>query len=154
MLRISKLTDYGIVLLTHIAAEPADSVLTARSLVERSKLPLPTIGKTLKMLCRAGILVSHRGVGGGYSLARPATEISIADVIAAIEGPIALTECNAAAPDLCVLEPYCPVRSNWMKINRVVSLALQQLSIADMSTPLSDRSIEGRVLSLVQGGRT
>ena len=110
MIRIAKLTDYAIVLLSHMAREPEGSVCTARGLVADSRLPLPTVGKILKTLSRAGILVSHRGAKGGYTLARSPGEISIAEIVAAVEGPIALTECSAGGPDLCVLEPFCPVR--------------------------------------------
>jgi FeS assembly SUF system regulator len=137
MIRITKLTDYAIVLLSHMAREPEGSVRTARDLVADSKLPLPTVGKILKTLSRAGLLVSHRGARGGYTLAHPPGEISIADVLAAVEGPIALTECSSGAPDLCVLEPFCPVRSNWQKINRVVRQALERLTLAEMTRPLT-----------------
>jgi FeS assembly SUF system regulator len=139
VLRLTKLTDYAIVLLTHFAADPPDGaeseVWTARGLAAASLLPLPTVSKVLKQLSRAGILISHRGVAGGYSLARPAEAISVADVIAAIEGPISLTECSAVAPSLCELEPSCPSRSNWRRINEAVRGALERLSVAEMSVP-------------------
>jgi FeS assembly SUF system regulator len=141
MIRIAKLTDYAIVLLSHMAREPAGSVRTARDLVSDSKLPLPTVGKILKTLSRAGLLVSHRGAKGGYALARPAGEISIAEVVVAVEGPIALTECSSGAPDLCVLEPFCPVRSNWRKINQVVRHALERLTLAEMTRPLAKGAV-------------
>lgn len=158
MIRIAKLTDYAIVLLTCFAREQDASVHTARELVERSRLPLPTVSKILKMLSRAGLLVSHRGAKGGYVLARPPEDISIAEVVSAVEGPIALTECSAAEPDLCVLEPFCPVRSNWRKINRFVRRALEELSLAEMTQPLPGRQhlAEGavratRALTLMRG---
>ena len=147
MIRIAKLTDYAIVLPSHMAREPEGSVCTARGLVADSRLPLPTVGKILKTLSRAGILVSHRGAKGGYTLARSPGEISIAEIVAAVEGPIALTECSAGGPDLCVLEPFCPVRSNWQKINQFVRQALQRLTLAEMTRPLTDD------LPLVSGRR-
>ena len=92
MIRITKQTDYGIVLLTHLAAHP-DRHFNAPELAAEARLPLPMVSKILKLLAREGLLASHRGVKGGYSLARPAEEISMAEIIAALEGPIAITEC-------------------------------------------------------------
>ncbi len=137
MIRIAKLTDYGIVLLTHFAAEPEQATHTARDLAARANLPLPTVSKLLKLLSRAGLLISHRGVSGGYSLARPPGEISVAQVIAALEGPIALTECSPDAHGLCTLESMCPVQSNWRRINRAVLEALEGLRLSDMTRPLA-----------------
>jgi Rrf2 family protein len=82
------------------------------------------------------LLVSHRGVGGGFALAREPERISVAEVIAALEGPIAITECLGEVPGTCELEAGCPVRSNWDRINRVVREALEGLSIAEMARPL------------------
>jgi len=135
MLRISKLTDYGIVILTHMARDER-AVHSARDIASRSELPLPTVSKVLKMLGRAGLLVSHRGVKGGWSLARPPKKISVAEIITAIEGPIALTECSTDCPVRCDLEPVCPVRDNWRKINHVICNALENLSLFQMGREL------------------
>ena len=94
MIRMSKLTDYGIILLVHCASHPERSNFTARDLVEATRLPGATVGKILKRLTREGLLVSQRGVKGGYTLAHPATKIAVADIIAALEGPVAITECS------------------------------------------------------------
>lgn len=142
MIRISKLTDYGIVLLTHFAKAPA-ATLTARGLSLESAIPLPTVGKILKLLAGASLLNSQRGLKGGYSLAKVPKEISIATIIAALEGPIALTQCTMHEEDLCELEPACPVKSNWRKINNAVSKALEGLTLADMNLP-SKRMTNGR----------
>jgi Rrf2 family protein len=99
-----------------------------------TRVPLPTVSKILKALAHAGVLVSHRGVGGGFALARPAEAISVGAVIEALEGPIALTECLGDDPHSCDIEAGCPVRSNWERINRVVRDALEGLSIADMAS--------------------
>ena len=136
MIRLSKLADYGIVLLTYVARDVDGRVYTARELADESRLPLPTVSKILKALCRGGLLVSHRGASGGYSLARPARDISVVDIIAAIEGPIAMTECSVTAPSLCDFEAACPVRSNWQRINDVVVRALAGLTLVDMKQPL------------------
>ena len=136
MIRLSKFADYGIVLLTYIANRSSNQPTSARHLSEQSHLPLPTVGKILKTLSRAGILVSHRGPRGGYMLARSSHAITVAEVIAAIDGPIALTECSSHAPSLCEFEPSCPVRSNWRHISRAVVGALEELTLADMTRPV------------------
>lgn len=152
MIRLSKLADYGIVLLTYFTRE-GKSVYTSRELADESQLPLPTVSKIMKALCRGGLVVSQRGVNGGYSLSRPAAEISVVDIIAAIEGPIAMTECSFTAPGLCEFETACPVRGNWQRINQVVIQALAGLSLLDMKQPLpqaaSRRSAPAR-LTLVE----
>ena len=113
MFRLTKLTDYGIVLLTHFAQHPGREAQNARELAAETRLPLPTVGKLLKELTQHGLLVSHRGTHGGYALARGADRISVAEVISALEGPIAITECNNQVdPGLCEHETCCPVRTN------------------------------------------
>jgi len=139
MIRIAKLTDYAIVLLTYFAGEPDQPVHNARDLAEMAHVPLPTVSKILKALLRGDLLVSQRGVNGGYRLARAPKDISVAEIIGAIEGPIAMTECSAMPSGLCDLEPVCPVGSNWQKINQVVGRALQDLTLADMTHPLPSR---------------
>ncbi len=146
MIRIAKLTDYGIVLLTHFARESVAPVLNARDLAAEASLPLPTVSKLLKLLSRAGLLVSHRGVAGGYSLARRPAEVTVAQIIAALEGPIAVTECSSDEHGLCTLEPTCPTQSNWRKINTAVRRALDDLTLADMVTPVSDAAPEAERL--------
>lgn len=133
MIRISRLTDYGIVLLCYIAREPAGT-LTASGLAAQSRLPLPTVAKILKSLCRGGVLRSERGVHGGYALARPADQVSIADVLETLEGPLALTGCGPNCP--CGIERTCPVRANWRRIGGVVLKALKELKLSEMTQPL------------------
>jgi FeS assembly SUF system regulator len=131
MLRITKQTDYGIMLLTRMASLPEGSVLSARDASEWSGLSLPMVSKILKSLAKGKIAVSQRGVDGGYSLARPAEETSVASVIRALEGPISMVECGAN-PGQCDHETRCPVRVNWGRINRVVERALDQVPISEM----------------------
>ena len=133
MIRITKQTDYGIVLLTHLAAEP-ERQYNAPDLAAEAHLPLPMVSKILKLLARESLLVSHRGVNGGYSLARRPEAISMAEIIAALEGPIALTECISVEGD-CFHEPLCPVRSNWRRINQAVRTALEGITLAEMARP-------------------
>jgi FeS assembly SUF system regulator len=132
MLRMSRLTDYGIVLLTHLAAGPADAVHNARELSESAHLPLPVVSKILKVLTREGFLVSQRGAKGGYTLARRPEDVTVVAVIDALEGPIALTECGAGA---CERESSCVVRAPWQRINRVVRKSLEDVRLSDLITP-------------------
>ena len=136
MIRMTRLTDYGIVLLTHIARHPARLTRNAPDLAAEAHLPLPTVSKILKILAREGLLIPHRGAKGGFSLARPPGEITIAEIIAALEGPIALTECSGHAPGRCGIERLCPVGTNWQRINRAVLDALRGITLAEMTSPL------------------
>lgn len=136
MIKLSKLTDYGIVVMTYFARAPGESVLTARQLASMTRLPIPTVGKVLKTLSRGGLLISHRGVRGGYSLARAAREITVVEMVRVLEGPVGLTECSSSAPGLCEYERCCPVRTNWQLINETVATALSCLTLADMANPM------------------
>lgn len=149
MLKLGKLTDYGIVLLTHCAEAPG-AAHTARALSEASRLPLPTVSKVLKQLAKAEILASLRGQAGGYRLARPAEQISVADVIAALEGPIALTECSQEVPLPCDIESACPVRANWQRINQAVKSSLEQLSLAEMQRPRRAVPAEAQLVQITR----
>jgi len=135
MIRLGKLTDYGLVLMSYVAKSPEPSLRTARELAAQSGLPLPTVSKLLKLLLQSGFLVSHRGIKGGYSLAREAREISVAEIISALEGPIGLTECTTDASGTCDLEPSCPIKRNQQMISQVVRGALEKLSLADLIHP-------------------
>ncbi len=135
MLRMTRLTDYGVVLLSHIAREPGRLTRNAPELAAAAHLPLPTVSKILKILAREGLLVPHRGAKGGFSLARAATEITVAEIIAALEGPIALTECSGHAGERCEIEPSCPVSAPWRRINRAVFEALRGITLAEMASP-------------------
>lgn len=134
MIRIAKMTDYAIVLMSHAAQHGADESFTARDLASASRLPLPTTSKILKALARSGLMISRRGVAGGYALARMPGVISVADIIEAIEGPIGVTECSR--PVTCDMESHCPVRPNWQRINMAVRQALEGLTLAQMAHPL------------------
>jgi FeS assembly SUF system regulator len=130
MLRVSKLTDYATEVMAVLAAAPA-RVHNAQELAERVRLEAPTVSKLLKQLAQAGLVESFRGVNGGYRLARAPEQISIADIVIAIEGPIGMTECSAQA-GLCDHETHCGVRVNWQRINDAIAGALAGVSLADM----------------------
>jgi len=131
MLRIAKLTDYATVLMVRLAREPA-RCFSAGQLADELGVPLPTVAKLLKRLLQAQLLTSLRGAG--YTLARAPQRISVADVVKAIEGPVALTEC-ARGQGHCALENGCTTRANWQLISRAVRVALEAVSLADMTLP-------------------
>lgn len=139
MLRLSKMTDYAVVVLTQLAREPgrieaadAVAVQTAPALAAACGVGEPTVAKVLKLLAQAGIVHSQRGARGGYALARPLAAIAIADVIAAVDGPIALTACVDGAAGGCEVEALCPVRGRWDPVNEAISAALGAITLADM----------------------
>ena len=136
MIRLSRLADYGIVLMSHMAVSK-DCVVTARELSQRSRLPLPTVSKVLKLLARAELIESQRGVNGGYQLARSPEKICVTDMVDALEGPIAITNCSMVERNqgaaLCQLDEHCPVKNPWQKINLVVRGALSRLTLSDMA---------------------
>lgn len=136
MLRITKQTDYGIMLLARLAAHPPGHSISARDAATWSGLSLPMVSKILKSLARGRIVTSHRGVAGGYTLARSPQQTTVADVIRALEGPISMVECGAQ-PGKCEREPMCPVRVNWTRINREVEQALERVPISEMIPPTS-----------------
>lgn len=129
MLRITKITDYGFILLAHMADQELDSLHNAKDLSASIDIPLPTVSKVLKILTQGGILQSHQGSKGGYSLARPANQISAAEIIEAIEGPVAITDCSGA--DGC--ERNCQVSPRWQQVNTAVVGALNGLTLDDMA---------------------
>lgn len=134
MLRISKLTDYGTLIMTHIAGQP-ERLHSAADLAEALGLGLPTVSKVLKTLARHELVTSLRGARGGYLLARPAQAITVADIIDALEEqPFGLTECSATT-GLCDLETGCRIRVNWLQINTAVRRALEEVKLADMVGP-------------------
>lgn len=135
MLRIGKLTDYATLILASLAADPT-TIKSATALADHLSLPATTVSKILKMLSEAGLVTSARGAEGGYRLQKPAKEISVAEVIAVMEGDIAMTECCEKA-GLCTLQTTCGMKENWLKINGVVHSLLSRLSVLDMMSPLS-----------------
>lgn len=131
MIRMTKSADYGIVLMTRMAGHP-DRIFNAVELASGAQLPHPTVCKILKLLARSGLLESHRGAKGGYSLARDPGEISVVEIITALDGPIGITECIDNTPGECGQESVCPVKGNWQRINDAVREALQSITLAEM----------------------
>lgn len=141
MLRMTKQADYGIVLLSHMATEPGRR-FAAPELAAEMQLPLPTVSKILKILGRSGVLQSHRGVKGGYSLAESPNELSVATMISVLDGPIAITECVDESPGQCSQESSCHIRGNWQRINTAVRGALESISLADLASASSPRLVQ------------
>ena len=134
MLRISKLTDYGIVLLARFAEVPAGTTLNAREMAESTALPLPVVSKMLKTLAGADLLSSQRGAKGGYRLVRAPEAVTVAELLDALEGGVALMDCTAG-PGHCEQEDRCGVREPWQRINRAVLAALQDVTLAELVRP-------------------
>lgn len=133
MLKLAKLTDYGTLVMTTLAREPA-SCLSAQELAARARLAPPTVAKLLKLLVKAGLVDSTRGAHGGYRLAREAGTITVAEVVAALEGPIAITAC-ATHGGGCTIEGSCASRTNWRLIDDAIRHALDAVTLAQMAAP-------------------
>lgn len=131
MLRLSKLTDYAVVVLVRLAA--AEGVQTSPGIAASTGIPEPTVAKVLKTLAAGGLVASQRGARGGYRLLRPLSAIPIADVIAAIDGPIALAACVDGSPIECESRGLCPVRGRWDPVNDAIHQALTAITLADMA---------------------
>ncbi|MFL6547801.1 MAG: SUF system Fe-S cluster assembly regulator [Povalibacter sp.] len=131
MLRISKLTDYGTIILAHLASH-SDQQLAAAEVAERTRIALPTVSKLLKSLQRAGLVTSTRGSHGGYQLARPASEITAVKILDALEGPFAITECSGEHSS-CGLESNCRVGHVWQRVNGAIRRALNDVTLAQLA---------------------
>jgi FeS assembly SUF system regulator len=149
MLRISKLADYGTVVMVYLARHAQD-LCNARDIALHTHLTVPTVSKILKRLTSAGLLTSVRGVAGGYRLRRPATEISISQIIFALEAHRGFTECSLQ-PNDCSLQGVCTIQGNWRLISQAIETALDSVSLETLAKPtLPARDIE-RVRQLASG---
>ena len=134
MIKLGRLTDYAVTLLTQMVSG-REGVWAASDLAEKTGLPMPTVSKVLKQLAKAGVVETKRGASGGYRLAREASAISVAMIVEAMDGPIALTECADGGNHHCSVEPICPMNGHWNKISYAVRQALAAVSLADMVMP-------------------
>ncbi len=141
MLRISKLTDYGTMILVHLALQKA-GLNSASDVSAGTRLALPTVQKLLKLLARSGLVQSVRGAGGGYRLSRAPASISAAEILDALEGPLSITECSTAE-SRCELEAGCPVGGAWQRINRGIRRALDEITLAELAYPPHEFSLTG-----------
>lgn len=130
MLRISRLTDYGTLVLAHLPTSEA-GLMSAADVATATGINLPTVSKLLKLLAKAKLVTSGRGAHGGYRLAREATRISAAEIIDALEGPVSITECSATDSH-CDLESVCNVGNAWQRINVAIRRALEDINLTEL----------------------
>lgn len=150
MLRITRQTDYGFLMLTFLAARDDDAPVSSRELSEWSGLSVPMVSKILKPLARAGVVESIRGVKGGYRLTRRASDITVAEIVSVLEGPIGMTPC-VAEPGTCEQEQLCPTKVNWERISEAVRGALQDIPLSDMLGRVPDNLAPARSAAGEQG---
>lgn len=131
MIRLSKLTDYAVVVLAKMACSHG-VLLSASSLADVTGLAEPTVSKVLKQLAKAGLVTSVRGVMGGYRLDRDAAAVKVTEIIEAMEGRLSLTACVEGSGENCVLETVCSLQGRWNKVNKALADALAPLTLADM----------------------
>jgi len=132
-MRLSHFADYAVVLMTAAARRPAGERLSATALAEETGVPLPTAQKLMGQLAGAGLFNSARGAGGGFELARPATDISLADIVEAVEGPIALTMCSDSTNHECILDAHCRVKPHMGVVGNAVRGALGAVSLVELA---------------------
>ncbi len=131
MIRLTNLADYAVVVMT-AAAREATCKLSAARVAAATAIPAPTVAKLMGTLARAGLLTASRGVAGGFCLARAPSEISVAEIVEAVDGPIALTNCQTGEVHDCTITGSCSVRGHWGPINRAVREALDAVTLADL----------------------
>lgn len=129
-MRLSRLTDYAVVIMAYLAGEPR-MAHSAGEISGQVHIPLPTVSKILKSLTQSGLLVSQRGARGGYHLVRSPRQIALIEIIDALEGPMALTECSCHEQQ-CVLEADCAIRDQWRGINQRIRDSLSEITLAQM----------------------
>lgn len=134
MIRLTNLADYAVVVMTAAARAP-EARLSAARVAEATAIPVPTVAKLMGTLARADLLLASRGVAGGFTLARPAETISVAAIVEAVDGPIALTSCVSGETGDCAIEGRCGVRGHWGPINQAVRAALDAVTLADLLRP-------------------
>lgn len=132
MLRMSKLTDYGTMVLAQLASSHGD-LTSAAKVANATHIAAPTVSKLLKSLAKAGLVVSERGPTGGYALARDAEQITAAEIIDALEGPVSITACSSSDGQ-CNLERFCRVGHAWQRINHQIRAALGRITLADLQS--------------------
>jgi FeS assembly SUF system regulator len=132
-MRLSHLADYAVVLMTAAARRPAGSRLSATELSSETGVPLPTAQKLMGQLAGCGLLSSMRGVGGGFTLAKAAQDISLADIVEAVEGPIALTMCSDSANHECILDAHCRVKPHMGVVGNAVRGALGAVTLTELA---------------------
>lgn len=150
MVRISKLTDYGVLIMaymTNMAMTEQSRLFQAREISQQTSIGLATVSKLLKTLAKHKLLNSHRGVNGGYSLSYSSDLITVLDLIHALEGPLAITECNLGH-DYCPTQSQCAVRAPWQHINQVIKEALASVKLKDLISEKKNGVKDSHVLDI------
>ena len=135
MLRLSKMTDYAVVVMGRLASRP-DERQTAAQVAAATGLTSATVGQALKALGTSGLVTATRGAHGGYTLARSPDEISVVEIVTALDGPVAITACIEGSDDPCAVESICLLKSGWDAVNDAIETALSNVTLADMLAPL------------------
>jgi len=146
MLRISKLTDYGTLVLVHLASQGSGARCSASDIAAATRIALPTAQKLLKLLARGGLVKSTRGADGGYQLSRHAADINAAQILDVLEGPVAITECSHDEGH-CELEADCQVGGAWQKISLAIRSAMQDINLTDLRNPPTEFPLRYTILS-------
>ena len=143
-MRLTHLADYAVVMMTAAARRPASSRLSATELADETGVPLPTAQKLMQRLAAHGLLVGTRGSGGGYALARAVNDISLADIVEAVEGPIAMTQCSGSdEPSDCALDAHCRVKPHMGIVGQAVRGALGAVSLEQLCAPAKAGAVRG-----------
>jgi Rrf2 family protein len=132
MLRLSKKTDYGLLALRYLAVEAPSGIASARAIAERYDIPVELLAKVLQQLARQGFVAAQKGAHGGYHLTRPASAISLAEVVEAIDGPLAITACGREE-EQCEQFETCTVRDPLSRVKERILSVLQTMTLAEMA---------------------
>lgn len=138
MIKLSKLSDYAIVVLSRLAVEKGE-VMTTSMLSSETGIPEPTVSKVLKLLSKQKIVISVRGPNGGYKMERTPADITVTELITALEGPIALTNCLEPSHNDCMIDALCPLKGGWHKVNMAVKSALDKVALSDLLIPMRSK---------------
>jgi FeS assembly SUF system regulator len=136
MFRLSKMTDYGVVVLGQLAGHPG-CLLSAPEIADATGLPGATVSQVLKTLAAAGVIASHRGARGGYALTRQPKDITVRELVVAFEGPLAVTACVEGATENCAVESLCLLAGGWEQVNAAIRAALDSVTLADLLRPIT-----------------
>ncbi len=135
MIKLSKLSDYAIVVLSRLAVEKG-AIVTTSWLSTETGIPEPTVSKVLKLLSKQKIVLSVRGANGGYKMERAPADITVTELITALDGPIALTTCLDSTQHNCMIDALCPLKGGWSKVNHAIKSALDNVALSDLLIPV------------------
>ena len=139
MLKVARLTDYAIMVMGQLAQEESATARSAHYLSEKTGVPEPTVAKVLKLLSKGGLVISARGAAGGYRLVKMVEQISLAEIITAMDGPISMVACVDGHQGDCELWTTCPTKSGWDRVNSAIKAALEGVKLTEMTVPSCGR---------------